>query len=86
MEEVKIKTINKKYCRPENCPNVVAPKVNSEIWNENLQAAHRMSDINLRKIQLLNVSATYAVTGACDKVASRMGKYKKDLSKELLTL
>ena len=31
MEEEKFKTINKKYHRPEFCPNVVAPKVNSEI-------------------------------------------------------
>ena len=44
-----------------------------------------MTDINLRKIQLLNVSAAYAVIEACDKVVSRMGKYKQDLSKELLT-
>ena len=38
MEEENLKTINKKYCRPENWPNIVAPKVKSEIWNENLQA------------------------------------------------
>ena len=36
MEEEKFKTINKKYRRQENCPNIVAPKVNSEIWNENI--------------------------------------------------
>ena len=50
MEEEKFKTINKKYRRSENFLNVVAPKVNSEIWKENLQAAHRMTDINFRKI------------------------------------
>ena len=44
-----------------------------------------MTDINLRKIQLLNVSAAYAVIEACEKVVSRLGKYKQDLSKELLT-
>ena len=85
MEEEKFKTINKKYRRPENCSNIVAPRVNSETWNENLQASYRMTDINLRKIQFLNVSATYAVIKACEKVVSRMGKYKQDLSKELLT-
>ena len=47
MEEEKLKTINKKYCRPENWPSIVAPKVKSEIWNENIQASHRMTDINL---------------------------------------
>ena len=44
-----------------------------------------MTDINLKKIQLLNVSAAHAVIKACEKVISRMGKYKQDLSKELLT-
>ena len=67
MEEEKFKTMNKKYRRPENCPAIVAPKVNSEIWNENLQASHRMTDINLWKIQLLNVSAAYTVIEACEK-------------------
>ena len=85
MEEEKFKTINKKYRRPENCSAIVAPKVNSEIWNENLQTSHRMTDINLRNIQLLNVSAAYAVIEACEKVVSRLGKYKQDLSMELLT-
>ena len=84
-EEEKLKMINKKYRRPENCPIVVAAKVNSEIQNKNLQSAHGMTDINLRKIQFLNVSAAYAVIEACDKVVSRMGKYKQDLSKELLS-
>ena len=85
-EEEKFKTMNKMYCRPENCAAIVAPKVNSEIWNENLQASHRMTDINLRKVQLLNVSAAYTVIEACEKVVCRLSKYKQDLSKELLTL
>ena len=38
IEEEKFKTMNKKYRRPENFPAIVAPKVNSEIWNENLHA------------------------------------------------
>ena len=49
MEEKKFKTNNKTYRRPGNCPAIVAPKVNSEIWNENLQASHRMTDINSGK-------------------------------------
>ena len=54
MEEEKFKTTSKKNCRLKNCPNIVAPKVNSEAWNENLQASDRMTDINLGKAQLLN--------------------------------
>ena len=85
MEEEKFKTINKNYRRPENCSTIVASRVNSEIWNENLQASHRMTGIDLRKIQLLNVSAAYAVIKACEKVVSKLGKYKVDLSMEHLT-
>ena len=44
MEDEKFKTINKMYRRPENCPAIVSLKVNSEIWNENLPASHRMTD------------------------------------------
>ena len=86
MEEEKFEMINKEYCRPENCPMQLHQRlIVCKIYNENLQAAHRMTDINLRKSQLLNVSAAYAIIEACDRVASRMGKYKQDLGKELLT-
>ena len=44
-----------------------------------------MSDINLKKIQMLNVSAAYAVIDVCEKAISRLGKYKQHLSMELLT-
>ena len=43
-----------------------------------------MTDINLRKIQLLNVSAAYAVIETCEKRVSRLEKYEQDLSMELL--
>ena len=49
MEEEKLKNLNKKYKRPENCPHVSTPKVNSEVWNEHL-AANRMTDLSLCKI------------------------------------
>ena len=44
-----------------------------------------MTDINLRKIQLLNVSTACEVIEVCEKVVARMRKYKHLLSKELLT-
>ena len=75
----------KKYHRPENCLNIVAPKINSKIWNENLQVSHRMTDIYLGKIQLLNVSATYTVIEACEKVVSTIGEQKQGFNRELLT-
>lgn len=54
--------MNKNYRRPENCPHLSAPKVNSEVWNENLMTANHMTGISLYKIQLLNISAAYAIT------------------------
>ena len=33
----------------------------------------------------MNVSAAFAAIEACEKVVSRMGKYKQDLRKEMLT-
>ena len=68
MEEEKFKNFNKKYKRPENCLHLSAPKINSEIKNENFLTANHMTDISLCKIQLLNVSAAYAVTETCEKV------------------
>ena len=71
MEEEKLKNLNKEYKRPENFPHLSAPKINSEIWNENLLTANRMTDISLRKIQLLNVSAAYIITETCGKVIGK---------------
>ena len=34
IEEEKLKAMNKKYCRPKYCLNIVAHKVNSKIWNK----------------------------------------------------
>ena len=36
-----------------------------------------MTDINIWKIQLLNVSAVYAAIEASEKVVSRMGNIRK---------
>ena len=84
MEEEKLKNLNKKYKRPENCPHVSTPKVNSEVWNEHL-AANRMTDLSLCKILLLNVSAAYAIPETCEEVIGRLSIYKMDLSKELFS-
>ena len=57
--EEKLKNLNKKYKRPENCPHISVPKINSEVWNDNLLTANRMTGVSLCKIQLLNVFAAY---------------------------
>ena len=69
-EEEKLKDQNKKYSRPENCPNMVTPKCNSEIWKSNLTSPYKMNKIELQRIENLHVKAAYAVTVASDKIMS----------------
>ena len=60
--------------------------VNIEIWNGNYLSLQRMTDINLRKIELRNLKATYATLLTCKKVARAFGhiKYKTNLREEIL--
>ena len=74
LEEEKLKNFNRINKRPEQCPHLGTTKVNSESWNENLLTANRMTNINLREIQLLNVSTAYAITETCEKVIGWLAK------------
>ena len=70
MEKKKPKDLNKKYSRPENCPNMVTPKCNSEIWKSNLTSTYRMNEVELQRIENLHVKASYTVTVASDNIRS----------------
>ena len=83
MEEEKLKDLNKKYSRPENCPKMVTPKCNSEIWKSKLTSTCRMNEKELQRIKNLHVKATYAVTVASDKIMS--SNLLQEQSKELIT-
>ena len=83
MEEEKLKDLNKKYSRPENCPNMATPKCNSEIWKSNLTSTYRMDETGLQRIENLHVKAAYAVTVASDKIMS--SNLLQEQSKELIT-
>ena len=85
MDEEKFKALHKKYNVPENCPNIIVPKCNGEIWKNNLTSPYRINEIRLQNIQNLTVKAAYAVTEACDKILNKMGKMKQELSKELVS-
>lgn len=65
MEEEKVKERNKKYYTPVNAQILLAPKINSEIQNGNLVSLRRITRINLRKTELLNLKAAYAATITC---------------------
>ena len=81
----KFKTLYKKYNVLENCPNIIVPKCNAEIWKNNLTSPYRINEIRLQNIQNLSVKASYAVTEACDKILNKMGKMKQNQSKELVS-
>ena len=85
MEEEKIKELSKKYHIPENCPSVTAPRVNKEIWKGNLLSTHKHTDIRLRSIEKLNVMAAYSCIASCQIINGRMGKFKEDLTEEILS-
>ena len=83
MEEEKLKDLNKKYSKPENCPNIATPKSNSEIWKSYLTSTYRMNEIELQKIENLHVKAAYTVTVTSDKIMS--SNRLQEQSKELIT-
>ena len=39
----------KKYNKPENCPNIIAPKCNAKIWKNNLTSHYRMNEIKKKQ-------------------------------------
>ena len=44
-----------------------------------------MTDINLKKLELLILKTAYATTITCEKVIERLGQHKQDLRKEVLS-
>ena len=83
IEKEKLKDQNKKYSRPENCPNMVTPKCNSEIWKSNLTPTYRMNEIELQRKENLHGKAAYAVAIASDKIMT--SNLLQEQSKELIT-
>ena len=84
MDEEKFEALHKKYNVPQNCPNIIVPKCNAEIWKSNLTSPYRINEIRLQNIQNFSVRAAYAVEQDCDKTLNKMGKMKQDQSKELV--
>lgn len=63
-------TLNKKgelYPRPSNCPEIITPMVNPEIWSK-IQKTTRSRDIRMQKVQASNVKGL----GALAKLASSL--------------
>ena len=64
--EEKTKSLLKKYQKPENCNKMRVLQCNLEIWKINLSSFQHSTDINLQKILLHLMKASYAIVNACD--------------------
>ena len=65
-----------KYLRPENCTNLVAPKINKQVWQQ-LRQETRNNDSAFQKAQSLLLSGLYAVLQTCN---SSSGQQKNVLT------
>ena len=61
----KLEEVQSKYLRPENCTNLVAPKINKQIWQQ-LRQETRNNDSAFQKTQSLLLSGLYAVLQTCN--------------------
>jgi len=61
----KLAKVQNKYLRPENCTNLVAPKINKQIWQQ-LRQETRDNDSAFQKAQSLLLSGLYAVLQLCN--------------------
>ena len=72
----KLSEVQAKYLRPENCTNLVAPKINKQIWQQ-LRQETRNTDSAFQKAQSLLISGLYAVLQIC---SSSSGEQKNALT------
>ena len=72
----KLNEVQAKYLRPENCTNLVAPKINKQIWQQ-LRQETRNTDSAFHKGQSLLISGLYVVLQMCN---SSSGEQKNALT------
>ena len=66
----KLESVQDKYLKPENCENLVAPKINKPIWQQ-LKQETKNTDSTFQKIQQLSLSSPYAVLQVCNNLSSK---------------
>ncbi|CAB4030930.1 Poly P3, partial [Paramuricea clavata] len=66
----KLEPVQDKYLKPENCENLVAPKINKPIWQQ-LKQETKNTDSTFQKIQQLALSSLYAVLQVCNNLSSK---------------
>ena len=65
----KLDALQRDYLRSENCPDLVAPKITKQIWQQ-LKQDTKNRDSSLQKIQATLMSSLYAMLQVCNNLAS----------------
>lgn len=78
----KISGLQDKYLKPANCPNLVAPKTNKQMWQQ-LHQETRNADSSFQKAQALMMSGIYALVQLCN---SAEGEHKSGLTHSIVLL
>ena len=65
----RLEPVQQKYLRPENCENLVTPKINKPIWQQ-LKQETKNTDSVFQKIQQLLLSSLYAILQVCISLSS----------------
>ena len=74
----------KTYKKPENCPKMITPKCNEEIWRGDiLSSSRRSNDMVLPKIQMQTVKTACGMSDAGDKIINL--HLKSDQCREVIT-
>ena len=65
----KLESVQDKYLKPDNCRDLVAPKINKPIWQQ-LKQETRNTDSVFQKFQQLYLSSLYAVLYVCNSLSN----------------
>ena len=76
----KLKGLLAKHLKPGNCPELLVPKVNPEIWSQ-LENYRRKADLRLGNLQQTLQKATFGILNSCHQLVSEHGT---NVSKEIL--
>ena len=84
LDEEKLEKLVKTYNKPENCPNMITPKCNEEIWRGDILNTSRRSNaiVLKKKQQMYTVKAACVMTDACDKIVKF--NLKSDQCREMI--
>ena len=74
----KIKSLLAKHVKPENCADLIVPKVNPENWSQ-FDNFKRKADQRLGNIQQVLQKATFGILKSCNNQVSKHSSIKKDV-------